>query len=239
MKGNIMNKEIQNKKGFTLIELLVVISIIALLLSILMPSLQKAKEMARTVVCKNQQRNLYTMMHLYAQDHNGMLPNNRISGDNDKNEYWTWLLRDYYNVKKSRASISNEEAMQSYLKCPSSVPLRETWVYWYSDYAVNGCKGAFKYDDQGRTNKIFSIRPADKVVMFLESAALLPDGSPARYRSLTWRSLEQSYIDTYGLFFATRHSGEQNIMFFDGSTKKVTIEYLQEFDSESKFWNDK
>jgi len=45
-------------KGFTLIELLVVISIIALLLSILMPSLNKAKEASRRVVCGSNERQI-------------------------------------------------------------------------------------------------------------------------------------------------------------------------------------
>lgn len=62
--------------GFTLIELLVVIAIIALLVSILMPSLQKAKDMAKDVVCSSNQRSVSTAIHMYAQDYDDILPYN-------------------------------------------------------------------------------------------------------------------------------------------------------------------
>ena len=55
-------------KGFTLIELLVVISIIALLLSILMPGLQKAKESAKTMMCKTHLRQLAVGLVTYSID---------------------------------------------------------------------------------------------------------------------------------------------------------------------------
>lgn len=55
--------------AFTLVELLVVISIIALLLSILMPSLQTARKQARRVVCKSNLHQIGVVEHLYAADY--------------------------------------------------------------------------------------------------------------------------------------------------------------------------
>lgn len=63
-----------NKKAFTLIELLVVISIIAVLMSILMPALRKAKEQATSVVCSSRQKDIGLAFSLYAQDWNNALP---------------------------------------------------------------------------------------------------------------------------------------------------------------------
>ena len=64
----------QNNKAFTLVELLVVIAIIALLLSILMPSLNKARENAKKVVCGSNCRQLYLATACYAQDNKSKIP---------------------------------------------------------------------------------------------------------------------------------------------------------------------
>ena len=58
----------KTKKAFTLIELLVVISIIALLLAILMPSLARVKEQAKRVVCMSNQHQLGIAFSTYASD---------------------------------------------------------------------------------------------------------------------------------------------------------------------------
>ncbi len=64
----------QNKKGFTLIELLVVISIIAVLLSILMPALNMAKQKARMVICSNNLHQIAVGLNAYASDFGRYMP---------------------------------------------------------------------------------------------------------------------------------------------------------------------
>ena len=59
------------RRGFTLIELLVVIAIIALLLSILMPALQRVKQQARTVACLGKLKQWGLWFSMYADDYNG------------------------------------------------------------------------------------------------------------------------------------------------------------------------
>jgi prepilin-type N-terminal cleavage/methylation domain-containing protein len=62
------------RRAFTLIELLVVVAIIALLVSILLPSLGKAKELANRVYCAANQRGIGQSLNLYAYDNNSIMP---------------------------------------------------------------------------------------------------------------------------------------------------------------------
>lgn len=66
-------KQVRAHYGFTLIELLVVVAIIALLLSILIPGLRKAKEQARLVICGSNQRQIVQAAQVHQTD-NGYLP---------------------------------------------------------------------------------------------------------------------------------------------------------------------
>jgi prepilin-type N-terminal cleavage/methylation domain-containing protein/prepilin-type processing-associated H-X9-DG protein len=67
-------KRCAHHAGFTLIELLVVIAIIALLVSILLPSLKAAKEIAKSVVCQSNIRNLHLAVAQYGSVYDGNMP---------------------------------------------------------------------------------------------------------------------------------------------------------------------
>jgi prepilin-type N-terminal cleavage/methylation domain-containing protein/prepilin-type processing-associated H-X9-DG protein len=62
------------RRGFTLIELLVVVSIIALLVSILLPALNKAREQARRTICGSNFHHVGVINQLYAADFDRLLP---------------------------------------------------------------------------------------------------------------------------------------------------------------------
>lgn len=72
-----------NKKHFSLIELLVVISILAILLSILLPALNRAKKTAKQISCTSQQKQIAVCFAMYADDFDEYYP-----ACSDPN--WTW-----------------------------------------------------------------------------------------------------------------------------------------------------
>lgn len=67
-------KALKNRRGFTLIELLVVISIIATLMSLILPAIQNAREAGRRTQCLNNLRNITTAMHNFASSNKSQLP---------------------------------------------------------------------------------------------------------------------------------------------------------------------
>jgi prepilin-type N-terminal cleavage/methylation domain-containing protein/prepilin-type processing-associated H-X9-DG protein len=106
-------KGLDKSNGFTLVELLVVIGIIALLISILLPSLARAREMAVTIKSLSNLRQLGIGLEMYRNDHNGIYPFATDETANPKKR-WADLLFVYmknHEVYLSPALYDDRERM--------------------------------------------------------------------------------------------------------------------------------
>ena len=90
------------KKGFTLIELLVVIAIIALLMSILMPALNRVKLSAKAAACQSNLHQWGIIWMTYAQDHEGRFQRGAGGESQTGGGRWPAVVRDYYKDDKIR-----------------------------------------------------------------------------------------------------------------------------------------
>lgn len=209
MKGTIkvqIGRKLSARHAFTLIELLVVIAIIAILASMLLPALARAKETAKRIKCTNDIKQLGLSAVMYADDNEGFFPA-RGGGSN----YWPVLLEEYYKDLKLLYCPSDVVAPANNGSGSSFLALKAPRSYLFNgfnDYFMDFPKPNSRVPDS-------AIREASETVLFGEKDSDSGHWWMDYWMGDDYNELEQARHST----IAKSTSGGSVYAFADGSAR--------------------
>jgi len=236
----------RKESGFTLIELLVVIAIIALLMSILMPALQRVKKQARSVVCLNKLKSWGLFFSMYAEEYNGRF----MKGFQDKPtaNRWVYALGDYYKWDDEFTCCPNatkpweDEYGVNTGAQGTEVGANMAWGYYNQGHWAKPMKGSYgmnawcvdpdpgeqPHPERGGAEYFWrgpAVKGAGYVPLFLEAKRYngvpLATDVPPPINGENWDNANQM-----GRFCMDRHNGFVGTLFLDFSVQKVGLKEL-------------
>lgn len=225
------------RRNFTLVELLVVIGIIALLSSLLLPALGKARAAGVRVACGNNMRQIGQGVMLYGSDYGGWLPPTKWNAEH------IYYLLDYLgrpkNLYTTYIMAAQFSSMEGVYFCPaiSKASQSPAWTnasegpYYYSDYYQTGRQttnnkcGGWNYMDTSNNpiaNRRMEDIKAGSVILTeayycLQNASSL--SSPTTYPKIARYTTES--CSQHGAAWAN-HGRSANFLFVDGHAQSFT-----------------
>ena len=233
MKDLFHEKEfvMYRRKGFTLIELLVVIAIIALLMSMLMPALGKARKMTKAAMCMSNLKQWGSFFAMYTDDFNGKF----MGGRNTNNNWWTALEPYYKDRKLLCCPMANNPDKQSHLGFGNYGTWGPDWFNgFYGSYCMNEwvCNPVFEsgetpmYGDNKKYWRSTNVKGQSTI-------PLLADGwwDQAWAEAFDWiptypGEWESTGGDDVAHLVVWRHDGIINMLFMDYTVRKVNLKDL-------------
>jgi prepilin-type N-terminal cleavage/methylation domain-containing protein/prepilin-type processing-associated H-X9-DG protein len=203
--------------GFTLVELLIVIAIIAILASMLLPALRKAKNSANKIACANNMKQLFTVWYNYETDFNfAPIPFSPSIGG----PFTTALSANGY--LPSQTTITLSTAPEGMFKCPSRT-IDETFNYYGTLYGINGHFHAPSPLGVSQWPNIRRVRQTSAAVLLGERSTYDSAGNPV-----------STYVSASA--FESPHSSGANYIFLDGHYEwKKRLDVPDKYDI---FWHD-